>query len=731
MADFQFFGFRARAACIGLVVGCVVSACAGNPAAFGPKYPDNRDSQVELLLQRLNAAAARAPGTIAAGIAMPGQAPTGQRAGLAKLYAFDLTTHRVLWQQPIDATSAPYLAGEVVLVQTRDAIAGFELRSGARRFSIDRGDLSIKGADGEGPVVCLTMGKGQGTFAKSEAVALRGSSLLWRRSVDSMTGVPAVTGNLVLVPWASQFLSAIDLESGTEIARVRVQDGVIAHAWNDGGQVYIGSYHGITRVTSSVGSGTLRGAGYFALPDHELPGRPLLLSDVYTTLTAPAPDSAQHRIGLAFRIKPVDRVRIGLADDNLYLFFYRFVFALNPSDYSVRWVYAHDADVVGVGAEPGGIVFADERGRFAFLSAASGDPVWRQDTALPSAVVRMPLGSGEPSAAGQPLDPSVLAVRLMTAAQDTDARLVPARMLAVKELARLSQAEATEDLIELCDSDKLSPAVRENACVELKHRSIGVEHLLKALERHAAYLEGTTSPPVGALAKAAASLKEKRAVGPLLGHLKDPNTRASDLLPLVKSLGELGDPAATEPLEDFLRLYHADPLDEHVLRALEATPEVLVKLSGPVVQPVLEAVTYDELGAYTVRQKARAALDGLAAQQAAAEKKEEAGQQAQEQVAAQETEAADPSKYAPTSLTLELIDATLLPVRDQLLACLNAGPNKAFQARVLLAVEDGKVLMVSVLQKDLQACIEPLIRSQPFPKTKSAKREQLTYVIKR
>jgi hypothetical protein len=39
--------------------------------------------------------------------------------------------------------------------------------------------------------------------------------------------------------------------------------------------------------------------------------------------------------------------------------------------------------------------------------------------------------------------------------------------------------------------------------------------------------------------------------------------------------------------------------------------------------------------------------------------------------------------------------------------------------------------MVSVLPAELQGCLEPLIKAQPFPRTKSAKREQVSYVVKR
>jgi outer membrane protein assembly factor BamB len=705
---------------LALAVGA--AACSGTPAAFGSKYPDNRDHDIELMLQRINAAPQRKPGTIAAGVTV---APVN-------LYAYDVAARKQLWQRPVQALSAPYLAGDAVVVQTNTAIVGFDLRTGAERFSVSRGAMTLKGADGEGGLVAFVIGQGQGTIAKSEAILVEGGSVRWRRPIDGLVGVPAVVGNMVLVPWSTQFVSAIDAQSGEEFARVRVHDGVISHAISDAGQIYVGSFHGITRITSSIGSGTLKGSGYFSLPERELPGRPLLLDDLYTsTSSTPPPDSAQHRIALAWR--PIaDRLRIGLQDNTLYLVFYRFVYALDPRDESVRWVYVHDADVVGAAAQAHGVAIADEAGRFTFLGAGSGEVMWKSEPGPRTTVVRLPGDGGLVDHDGTPADPNALPARLLAAAQDQDARLVPARLFAVSALASLPQADATADLIQLCDSTRLAPPVRERACVELKQRSVGADHLLATLERHAGYLEGTTAPPVGPLAKAAASLKEKRAVPMLIAQLKDPNTPSADLLAVVNALGELGDASAAEPLGGFLRMYHADPIDEHLVRALEAVPAALLKLSGPVAQPVLEKVTYDELGSFSVRQKARIALDTLKEQQAAAERQDEAREQQQEQEVTQAVqETGNPDKFAPPGLTMELVAQALLPVRDQLLACLKAQPKPTFQARTLLVVEDGKVLMVSVLPGELQSCLEPLIKAQPFPKTKSAKREQISYVIKR
>lgn len=713
----QIAAWLSAATCLVLVgVGC-----SSTPAAFATHYADNKDADIELILQRINAASAREADTIAVGITA---APTN-------LYAYDVSDRKLLWRKPINATTAPFLAGELAVVQVANEVVGFDLRTGNKRVSFDLNDMSLKAAAGDGSVAVIVIGRGQGTFAQSTVVLVHNGAVAWRRDVDKLVGVPAVVGSMVLVPWSNQFLSAIDVQSGDEFARVRVNDGVIAHAFRDGEHVYVGSSHGITRVNSSIGSGTLQGAGYFKLPNRDLPGRPMLLSDIYAASSAPTPDSAQHRIALTWRPTAPDKIRIELQDSNLYLIFYRLVFALNPSDYALRWVYLNAADIVGARAQAHGVAIADEAGRFAFLGAGSGEPLWSADSGARSSVVRLPEGGSGVNDGGPVLPPDALPGKIMIAALDQDSRLVPARVLAIQQLAALSVAEATADLIELCDSSRVAPSVREEACSLLKGRSIGADHLMEALERHAGFLEGTTSPPVGALAKAAASLNEKRAVGLLVGHLKDPNTRSSDLPSLVSALADLGDAAATEPLTEFLRLYHADAADEYLLRALELVPAALVKLSGPVAQPTLEAVMYDEMGVYAVRDKAREAVDGLNALQASAQKTDEQQQVDQEHTVATEIAADGRSKFLPRHLSLQLIDEALLPVRDALRDCLTKAPKPTYQARIVLVVEDGKVNMVSVLPAELQACIEPLVRGQAFARTESGQRESLVYTLKR
>jgi hypothetical protein len=170
-------------------------------------------------------------------------------------------------------------------------------------------------------------------------------------------------------------------------------------------------------------------------------------------------------------------------------------------------------------------------------------------------------------------------------------------------------------------------------------------------------------------------------------------------------------------------------VDEHVVRALEIAPEVLVELGGEEARPVLEQVRDDGLGIYPVRDKARLALVTLdeRAKAAAAAEAREGEPETPEQPDLPEV---DPRSLMPTHLTTDLVNQTLLPVRDKLVDCLRNAEERSYQARVVLVIEDGKVLMVSVLPKELQTCVEPIVRAQTFPRTRAIKRERLTYTLK-
>lgn len=693
--------------------------CAGTPAAFSARYPDNVEGDLKLLLQRTAAAPPRTTLPIAAGVSANKQ-----------LYAYDLSSRRTLWQVPARPAFAPQLAGNAVVIQEGDRIVGFDARNGAPRFQFDVKGMHLVGADGEGDRVVVALTSGQGTFARSRLAFVSGATRAWTRDLNYPVGVPALAGSVVLVPWSNQYLSGIDATSGEEFARLRVREAVISHALVSGGHVFAGSQHGLAALTPDIVTANLKHGPYYDAPKEDLPGRPQFLRDAYTPTPLPEPESAQNRIRLAWQPELSGGSKVDLAGGNLYLTFYRFVFALDPHTLGLHWVYTHDVDLVGARAQKDGLLIADVRGEIRYLAANSGATLWVEKNAPPSLALELPPDQSAVGAnAGRAAQSPDMRKQLAAAAQDPDSRLVPVRLLAVQLLAKLSDPAATQDLLVLCEDDRTTVGIRKAACNALRQRTAGNDYVLTALARHAVFLDGTEAPPVGALARAAATQKETRAVPLLLSHLDDPNTPSPGLAEVVRALGDLRDPSAAGALAKFLLLYHADAIDEHVAHALEFVPETLVKLLGQGARPTLERVTADPLTVSSVADRAQKALAQLD-EQAKAGEKDPAAEQLAAQRAQEETAKPEPPA-APAHITVDVIKQALLPVHDRLKACIADAKPDTFQARVVLVVEDGQVLMVSVLPEHLQNCIEPLVRSQPFPLTTTSQRERVTYVIKR
>jgi hypothetical protein len=313
------------------------------------------------------------------------------------------------------------------------------------------------------------------------------------------------------VPWGHQNISVVDLGSGSEIARLRATEGVVASAVAEGGSVYFGQ-EGAALLSTNV-------TPTFVTIPGEMPGDPALLRDAYQP--PPGPNSAQSRVRLVARLTSREGAA-AFEGDAAYLVYYRLVIALNADGQSARWIAQLPRDAVGADVIDRGLLVTDESGAVHVLSTADGRE---------SRVVQ--LGSGVIYATSEadalsPGSPSgeVLPLRdqLLSAAQNTDARLVPLRELAVRLLAALPEAEVTGNLIAICEEPATTASVRREACRVLALRTTGNADVLRALERHASFLRGIHAPPVGALAEASLAMNEHRAVPLLLSHLRDPET---------------------------------------------------------------------------------------------------------------------------------------------------------------------------------------------------------------
>ena len=555
-----------------LALAAFAPGCGGaSGAAFAHVYPDNETGAVESVARRLADAGTPDEPAVAVGVA------GGQ------LYAWDLAAGREMWREAVtDPRGEPHVAGPLVILHEGDRIVGHRLTDGRRSFDVSDDRFSLVGAAGEGRYGAFVLSTTGGVGAESRLYLTRGDGVAGQYDVEFTLGAPEVAAGMVFVPWGHQNVSVIDADSGDEIARLRTLAGVVGHARAVGGALFFGQ-SGVGRLRPGMIADGPEPVAWQERDVSRLPGTPPLWRNAYDP---PASiESATHRIELSW-LPVAEGEGVAFADDTIYLTFYKLVFGLAADDLSVRWVQQLDADGVGAAARPGGVVVADAAGGLSYLAASNGRPTRIADTGLEPTVVAFQLGSHEPS--GTPgEEPPFLAEQLLAAAQNTDARLVPGRAFAVSALAAQPDDAVTGHIFALCDDGTLPQPLRDAACEALGTRDAGNTAVLRALGRHASFLEGTSAPPVGALATAAARMGERGAVPLLVGHLGDPDTPLTSIPALAAGLASLGDRSAVEPLRDFLWLYHADGEEAPLAAALGAVARAVVALDGP---PGREAV---------------------------------------------------------------------------------------------------------------------------------------------
>ena len=694
-------------------LGCsLLGACAA--ASFQPRFEAPQAPKPTVVASELAAPKPRTERPVAVGLTTDPM----------RMFAWDLAQSKLLWEQAVQAESAPLVAADAVITREHAGVVVRDLATGQVRVVVDeRADLI--GADGQGSEVVISLAY-EDKLAPGAVALVAGDRVRWKQTLGLPVGVPALSGSYVLVPWATQRLSVLAAHDGAELARSHYKNQVMGSALVDRGQVYVGQL-GLLRVTPAL----LKRADAKYVPftplKRSLPGQPPLLRDGYTKV--PDPDSAYHRLQLTWRVHPSDEA-LSTEDDTFYLRFYRLLFALDGTRDELRWVRSFAHDLVAVSSQPGGTWIADAGGVLRFLD---GQGVTRARVALERGVRALSLRTADFRPATEPplfteSDPESLAERpqgslreqLGAAAALADDRLGQGRGYAANMLGRFPDADTTAQLIALCSEQHSPEPVRAAACMALRERTTGHDAVLTALRVRASFLEGAQAPPVGPLAQVAAKLQLK-AAGPLLvSHLEDPNTPTRDLVALFDALEALNVRSAAASVERFVRLHHAEPEGSELRPALSSALHVLGALQVKAQRTTLADVAADPLTHKATREEAQAALATLDAPP-----KPAAAAPAPEPAPAQEEVQTDPRPYA---LGADVVQKALAPLRDRLTRCLSADASHPHSARTSLVIDGaGRVEGVFVTPASLQACVEPVVRGAQFPSTRLG-RQRVTHV---
>ena len=690
----------------GLIHGC--GGTAGS--TFHPEFPDNREGQMRAVETRLTAAPASPEASALVAL-------TADSGGSA-LIAYDLEARSQLWSSPVVTRDMPWIAGDTVITLEGTDIVGRALRTGAVLFSFPHRSLGLVGAAGQGSlsVICLSTGGGVG--ARSRVIAMRGGSMLWSTELEQAVGRPAVAAGMAFIPWATQNLTVIDIDAGRELARFRTAEQVVGHALHSEGSVFLGQER-LALLSAAMADETTHGDAFVGVIPSDLPGRPTFLFDAYQP--PPVVTSAVHRIRADWSPESRDG-RAASRNDLVYISFYKVVLALRAESNELQWSAELASDIVGAAATPSGLITADTNGTLQFLSSTNGNASWSHSLGHSLRYAAIRPGRFTEATADNSAAPAVVD-QLVSVIQNRDNRLVPARVLAVQLLSRLDGADTTGHIIDVCDDERLPESVRDAACMALASRESGEASVMAALNRRASFLQSVGTPPVGALAQAAARMQLRAAVPLLVAHLANPETREADLAPLLVALRELADPAATESVRDFILLYHADQGGEHLGLALGEAARTLVALEGPVASEVLEFVKRDFFTRTDLLGVANTLLGEMAGNPSTDTDTNNAS----------ETPDTDPDQDAtPAFITQGIVDRVLEPVRGEILACLQSAPGYPQSARLIIVLDGfGGIEALRVLPPGLSECVEPLVRQQTFPGNRGRQRQQVTYTVRR
>jgi len=574
-----------------LVTALAGSACGGDivqgvGAPFSETWQSDQGKSIAALEARLRSAKAPAAAPVAVGV------------GDGELYGITLPSGK-RWTHKASADTLPIVAGNVVVASDAGALFALDAKSGKQLWSVPIENRKLRGAADDGDVtVAVVAGENPG---KSRFVAVtRGGELI--RGIDSTVelGFPAVKSGIGFIPWNNQYVSAVDLKTGQEVARLLLRE-IVSQARNFNGDLWFGE-QGLVRFDDKIQLATTNQSTRVALPKRQLPGKPTWLGS--GNQLWPVNTSARLKIRLS--ATPVAATEGAHFANHAYLAsYFRVVLGLSDQDGSVRFVKSLSGDALGMSAAQRGFAICDANGKVSLVSEKGGDAgsaeLGARLTACSVDVSGLSLEETQP--------PAALAEQIGQALGDLTPDMAVAQKLLVDELTKLDSPLVTKILIDLTSSAKIPPELRAAARKLIATRRSGKEYMLAALERHYDYVSDVLlPPPLGPLSDALAAMNEVSATPLLARHLNDPANEMADVERAAIALGKLATPTEYEDLRTFFALYRATADEPSLVNAVVAIGGALLRVGGAQGKSVVERAAQDPLTQVDVKRGLTALL---------------------------------------------------------------------------------------------------------------------------
>jgi outer membrane protein assembly factor BamB len=528
------------------------------------------------------------------------------------------------FSHPLDAR--PIVAGKVVLGSGSGEVFALDAQTGGLLWRRPTDGAALLGAGDDGTVTAVTFRRLGGLGSVLLSVAHDGT-LVRRLETDKALGAPAVLGRMAFVPWAGQYVSVIDVDSGDETARVTLR-AETSRAWTAAGALWFGE-DSFIRFDEHIRDASKGRASMGKLPIRELAGMPKLMASGIASVPAEATADDKAR---TYARPAAGTGGVAVEDGRWYATYFRIAMGFSVAatgqgterDGSAAvargrpgagpgseggkllWVHLHAADLLGGAAAPGGVMLCDERGKVVALDANTGGVLMQADLGEPlkACVVNVDTQRIAGTAEIRPL-----VAQLAEAVRADDPQLVVAQRLLLRELAADNDEAATKAIVELASDPRTSPELLADARPALANRRNGATYMEAALAIHYDFLKDVLrSPPVGPMAQALGAMKEKAAAPLLAAHLFDPADTDDDVMRAAAALSVVAGPAEARALRQFFGMYRASADNDDLAAAVVSVGQALMRVDEIGSHAVVEAAANDATTVPYAQERLRAML---------------------------------------------------------------------------------------------------------------------------
>jgi outer membrane protein assembly factor BamB len=284
-------------------------ACGGGQTRlnlFSNEWQDDGGASIGRVWQRVGSAPVPPSADVVIGIAGHTDKMIGLPLGGGSKWTF---------AHPLD--NRPVVAGSAVVGSGGGEAFALEASTGRVIWRRPTGDIQLLGAGDDGTVTVVAFRRAGGNGSVLLAVTHDGQVVRQIES-DKPLGAPAVLDRMAFVPWAGQYVSAIDLSNGNEAGRVTLRE-MTSRAWTQGGSLWFGQ-DAFIRFDEHISDGSKGKASTAKLTKRELPGTPKVMPSGATPVAAIA--DAEDKARMYARPAATD-AGASIEDDRWYATYFR------------------------------------------------------------------------------------------------------------------------------------------------------------------------------------------------------------------------------------------------------------------------------------------------------------------------------------------------------------------------------------------------------------------------